>query len=473
MSTTHTSPDPTREEPAPGTSAGAASVLRIEDPTTGDLVGEIDCDTAEAITGKVTAAHAAARDWEATAVTERARLLTLIADGLESAVDELAGLNHRETGKSLEDSRGGIEAGISTLRQYAELGPVHRGFSLRGDRLAADFTRHRARGVVAVITPWNDPAAIAAGLIGAALVMGNTVVHKPSERCPHLGARLGEICSAVLPEGVLATVTGTAEAGRMLTDDERIAMYAHVGSTAAGRDIHSRATAHGAHVIRENGGNDALLVDSGVDIGWAAGQAALGSFANAGQICTSVERIFVHRDVARDFTAALVAEADAWNGSPQPLVDRRHRQQVHRLLTQSREMGASVHTGGAVPDGPGAHYPATVVGRCRPEMPIMSDEVFGPVAPICVVDDFAQGLELAAADPYGLAATVLSPDLGHVLAAIDTLRVGTVKVNAVFGGAPGGSAEPLGESGSGFGFGPELLDEFATTSVIHISGGTQ
>ncbi len=447
------------------------SSITIQNPTTGELVGEISCDTPSSVRVKVASAADAQRSWEATAVTERARLLTLIADELEAAAGELAELNHRETGKTVADSQGGIEAGIGTLRQYAELGPVHRGHSLRGDRLAADFTRSRARGVVAAITPWNDPVAIAAGLIGAALVMGNTVIHKPSERCPHLGRRLGEICSAVLPEGVLATAIGDADIGRLLTEDERIDMYAHVGSTAAGRDIHSRAAAHGAHVIRENGGNDALIVDSGVDVEWAAGQAALGSFANAGQICTSVERIFVHRDVVADFTATLVAEADELNSSPspQPLVDRRHRDSVQFLLTASWEMGAKVLTGGSIPDTPGAHYPATVVDQCRPDMPLMTDEVFGPIAPICVVEDFAEGLELAAADRYGLAATVLSPDLGHVLSTVDALRVGTVKVNAVFGGAPGGSAEPRGESGSGFGFGPELLDEFATTSVVHIS----
>lgn len=447
------------------------STITIQNPADGSAVGEVGCDTPTAVAAAVSAAAEAQADWEAAPVVERARLLHLLADQLTEATDELAHLNQQETGKSLDDARGGIEAAIGTLRQYAELGPIHRGHSLRGDRRAADYTRHRAHGVAAVITPWNDPVAISMGLVSAALVSGNTVVHKPSERCPHLGLRLGEICASVLPTSVMRTVTGGQSVGRMLTENEQISLCAHVGSSSAGLDIHLRAAAHGAHVIRENGGNDPLIVDSGVDPQWAGQQAALGSFANAGQICTSVERIIVHREIAEDFTSALVTEAERINGesSPQPLVDRNHRRAVHSLVSESVSTGARALTGARIPDGPGAHYPATVLADCRPGMPVVDREVFGPVAPICVVDDFGAALTLARSGSFGLAATVLTADIGHTLEAVDALPVGTVKINEVFGGAPGGSAEPRGESGSGFGFGPELLDEMTTTSVVHIA----
>ncbi|WP_209370675.1 aldehyde dehydrogenase family protein [Brevibacterium renqingii] len=447
------------------------STITIQNPADGSTVGEVDCDTPSAVEAAVAEAAAAQADWEALGAEERARLLCLIADALAEAADELAELNRQETGKTLEDSHGGIEAAIGTVRQYAELGPVHRGHSLRGDRLAADYTRHRAHGVAAIITPWNDPVAIAMGLISAALISGNTVVHKPSERCPHLGLRLGQICEEVLPDGVMSTVSGGQSVGRVLVGNEEVSLCAHVGSSSAGLDIHLRGAAHGAHVIRENGGNDPLIVDSGVDPQWAAQQAALGSFANAGQICTSVERIFVHRDISEDFVSALVAEAERVNGehAPQPLVDRNHRRTVHSLVSESVNAGAQALTGGQVPDGPGAHYPATVLLGCRPGMPVIDQEVFGPVAPVCIAEDFEEALGLARSGSFGLAATVLTSDMGHTLDAVDRLRVGTVKINEVFGGAPGGSAEPRGESGSGFGFGPELLDEMSTTSVVHIA----
>jgi acyl-CoA reductase-like NAD-dependent aldehyde dehydrogenase len=131
--------------------------------------------------------------------------------------------------------------------------------------------------------------------------------------------------------------------------------------------------------------------------------------------------------------------------------------------------GAEPLTGAVVPDGPGARYPATVLSDCTPDMAVMTDETFGPVAPVMVVRDFAEGLAAAASGRYGLAATVLTADMAHAQEAYRTLPVGTVKVNAVFGGAPGGAAQPRGASGTGFGYGPELLDELTTTKVVHLT----
>jgi acyl-CoA reductase-like NAD-dependent aldehyde dehydrogenase len=124
--------------------------------------------------------------------------------------------------------------------------------------------------------------------------------------------------------------------------------------------------------------------------------------------------------------------------------------------------------GGAIPDDAGSHYPATVLVDCDPAMEVLRSETFGPVAPVVVVDSFDEAVRLAADDRYGLAATVLTASIAHASRAADELPVGTVKVNAVFGGAPGGAAEPRGDSGSGFGYGPELLDEMTLTKVVHI-----
>ena len=446
------------------------TAITIHSPATGELVGDVEIASADEAAQALGAAYAAQHAWEATPADERGDRLRAAAQALEEAADDLASLHASETGRPADDCRAGIAAGVGTLRQYAELGPVHRGLSMRGDRHAVDCTRSLARGVVVVLTPWNDPVAIACGLLGAAIVTGNTVVHKPSERCPHVGVRLGEIFASALPADVLTTVSGGGEVGRILTADARAAMIAHVGSTEAGDDIRSTVASHGAHVICENGGNDPLVVDRDVDPIWAAHQAATGSFANAGQICTSVERIFVHRDIADDFVDALCRAAKRWNADPQrqPLVDRPHRAAVHRHVQAALAAGARVHVGGAIPDGPGAHYPATVLTGCAPGSPVMDEETFGPLAPVHVVDDFDTGLELAAQSRFGLAATVLTRDLDRALRSVDRLRVGTVKINDVFGGAPGGSAHPRGDSGTGFGFGPELLDEMTTTTVVHL-----
>lgn len=441
--------------------------LSVIDPNTGDTVGTLPVADHDTVSRTVAASRAAQDGWAATPAEERGKYLHAMADNLAAATEELAELNQRETGKLLADCRGGIEAGVGTLRQYAEFGPVHRGHSLRGDPLAADYTVTRPRGVVAALTPWNDPVAVAMGLIGAALVTGNTVIHKPSERNPHVGLRLGEVLADALPADVLLTLTGPGEVGRLLTADERVDVFAHVGSTATGTDIARSAVESGAHVIRENGGNDALVIDETVDPAWAATQAATGCFVNAGQICTSVERVFVHRDIAEQFLSHLTAEAQEW-GTTQPVVDHAHREQVHAAVSSAVADGARVLAGGEIPDGPGAHYPATVLTDCRQQMSVSREETFGPVAPVQIIDSFAEGLELAENDRYGLAATVLTQRLDRALTAVNRLQVGTVKVNNVFGGAPGGAAEPHRDSGEGFGYGPELMDEMTTTSVIHL-----
>jgi betaine-aldehyde dehydrogenase len=439
-------------------------------------------DTDVVLDRPVEAAVAAARGafpmWRHTAATQRAAAVRAAAAALRAGADELAKVHEQDTGRPRDDAAEGIAAGIATLEQYAELGPLHRGRSLQGAWSATDLMVPEPRGVLVALTPWNDPVAVACGLLGAALVSGNTVVHKPSERCPNVGARLGELLAPAFPPGVLRTVDGGPETGAALAGHPDVDVVAHVGGVATGRAIAAMTARTGAKALLENGGNDPLLVDANVDPEWAAEQAALGAFANAGQVCVSVERIYVHQAIAAEFTTALARVAQQhWVADPTephqqrlaPLVDQAHRERVHDHVRTAVAAGAQVLTGGYVPDGPGSHYPATVLADCTDHMAVMAEETFGPVAPIAVVDDFAAGLAAAAAGRYGLAATVLTADMAHAQEAARTLPVGTVKINAVFGGAPGGAAQPRGVSGTGFGYGPELLDELTTTKVVHMT----
>jgi succinate-semialdehyde dehydrogenase/glutarate-semialdehyde dehydrogenase len=427
------------------------------------LVSRVPIASDDDVTRVVREARAAAPGWAGTAPAQRSATLRVCADRLEAGADDLAKVMSDEMGKPVGEARGSIDAGIGTLRQYAELGQLHGGRTLAGDDRAIDLMVRQARGVVAVITPWNDPVAVSCGLIGAAVVTGNTVVYKPSERTPATGWLLASLLG--LPAGVLSTLTGGAEVGALLSK-AGVDLVAHVGSTAAGRAIAVACAETGAKVLLENGGSDALIVDRDVDPDWAAGQAALGAFANAGQICVAVERIYAHRDIADAFVAALAKEAAQFQIGP--LVDRRHRAAVDEQVREAVARGATVHCGGVVPEGPGAHYPPTVLSGVTDDMAVMAEETFGPVAPVLVVDGFEDALTRAAGSRYGLAATVLTGSMSHAQRALRELPVGTVKVNAVFGGAPGGAAHPRRASGQGFGYGPELLDEMTVTKVVHL-----
>jgi succinate-semialdehyde dehydrogenase/glutarate-semialdehyde dehydrogenase len=312
-------------------------------------------------------------------------------------------------------------------------------------------------------------------VLAAALVTGNTVVHKPSERSSEPGVALGRLLQSALPEGVLELVEGGPEVGARIVQDDRVDVVAHVGSSATGAWIAAACGSRMAKAVVENGGKDAIIIDAGVDPEWAAEQVAVGAFTNTGQLCTSVERVYVHESVAEAVVEALVRRArELEPGDPRdprttlgPLVDERQLRVVEEHVADALDRGATCLQGGTRLELEGSWYAPTVLTGCTHEMAVMTAETFGPVAPVMVVPDFDTALHHAELTDYGLAAVVLTPSQANAQRAARELRAGTVKVNAMFGGAPGGAAHPHKASGTGFGYGPELLDEVSQVKVVH------
>lgn len=449
-----------------------ARVSPVDGAPTVVLVPATDDEVAQAVAG----AHAARRAWRRTAPGERAAALRTAAARVREQADVLGAVLSADTGRLLATSVESARVAADILDEAATTGLGATGRTLAGDPLALDVVRREPHGVVAVITPWNDPYPAAAGLLAAALVTGNTVVHKPSERSPRAGWELARVVAESFPPGVLQVVNGDGATGAAVVADPRVALVAQVGSSATGRAIAAAAGARGARVLRENGGKDPIVVDAGVDPAWAAQQIATGAFTNTGQLCTSVERVYLHEDVADAVLAELTEIArDMRVGDPAdpatqlgPLVDEAQLAVVEAHVDHAMAAGARVLAGGSRLDGPGAFYAPTVLDGCTSDMTVMTEETFGPVAAVTRVPDFATALELADTGAYGLAATVLTPRLEHALEAAETLDVGTVKVNAVFGGAPGGSADPRRESGAGAGYGPDLLAAMTVLKAVHV-----
>jgi len=458
--------------------SGGGRTIERDDPASGELVARVPAAGASEVADAVAAGRAASSDWASTDPAERAELVRRGAERLAARADEVAALVTGDMGKPLADARGGVDAAVSTARQFAELGPLHRGRTLQGSADSLDFMHRVPLGVVACVVPWNDPVAIAIQGATAALVTGNTVVVKPSERAS-VSAAAALACFSDLPPGVLSTVLGDGCTGELLVRQPLDGII-FTGSVPVGRDIAIHGAAHGIRTVLELGGKDALVVDRDVDVEWAADQAALGCFANAGQICVAVERIYCHAAIVGPFTDALVRRARALVTGPGcdlatqlgPLVDVAHRDRVHAHVADAVERGARLRCGGQIPDGPGSFYPATVLSDVPEEAQVLRDETFGPVAAVVAVESFDHGLERAASGPYGLAATVLTADAHRARTAWRHLPVGTVKVNSVFGGAPGGSAHPHGISGNALGHGPELLDELTRVRAVHLGPAT-
>lgn len=432
--------------------SAAPEVRHLVDPATEELVAVHPAGCPEDVDAAVAAARAAQPDWGARSAAERVRLLDAAAARIEQHVDELALHECREMGRPAAVGRTFVASALAELRDSLA-DAAHYPFEQRIDD-PSGTTRilRRPLGVAAVVAPWNFPVAAVLTVIGPLLATGNTIVVKPSERSPLSTSRLFELLD--LPPGVANLVLGDARAGRPLAEHEDVDLVHFTGSVAVGRQVGAAAGHKLRRAVLELGGKDPVVVDADVDPVATAQAVALGSFMNSGQICTSMERIYVHRAIAAPFTEALTAAAGAFtcDAGPDsllgPLVDARHRDHVHAHVTDALARGATALTGGTLPPGKGFHYPATVLANVDDSMLVMTEETFGPVAPVQVVDSFAEGLERAAGTRFGLAATVYTRDPEHATAAV-AIPAALIWVNQWQGGVHGRVYEPAKDSGLG------------------------
>lgn len=429
--------------------------LAVVDPSTEQVVAHIPAGSQRDVDLAVSSARRAVTAWASTPLEVRIEAIRRFADALEQQAGDLARLEQLEMGKPLRIAEDFIGNGIRAFR--ADIA-VAKTYDFVEERQSNDGAHVRVErlplGVVALIVPWNFTVTNILFALAPLLLSGNTVVVKPSEKAPLSAVRMFELLD--MPAGVLNLLLGDGRAGAPLAAHPDVDLVHFTGSVDTGRAVGVAAAANFNRAVLELGGKDPLIVDAGVDPVWAARQAALACFVNTGQICTSAERIYVHADVANQFLSELVREADKYtNGGSGaersglgPLVDERQRQIVHRHVAEAVTGGAQVLAGGYLPQGPGYYYPATVVTGVSAEMDLLQEETFGPVAPVTVVDDFDEAIQLARDGKYGLAATILSDDPAHIARARE-LPAGIVWVNKWQGGGFDRTYEPAGVSGMG------------------------
>ncbi|KAA9159807.1 aldehyde dehydrogenase [Amycolatopsis acidicola] len=448
-------------------------LLELVNPATEEVIARFPAGSVADADSAVKAAVAAQPDWAALPVAERVRQIQAWAGVVAGHADELAELERQEMGKPAGIGRTFIDGAVAGLKAAAEQA-LSYAFEETVPQPGGGSTRivRHPLGATAVITPWNFPVTMVLGALGPLLAAGNTVVVKPSERSPYSTARLFELLS--LPAGVVNLVLGDARAGAPLAAHEDVQLVHFTGSVASGRKIAAAAGERLHRSVLELGGKDPVLVDADVDPVATAKAVAFGAFVNTGQICTSMERIYVHADVAEPFVEALVAEAAGYQAGDVlgPLVDGRQRDLVHRHVTDAVAKGATVRAGGEAPDGPGFFYPATVLTGVEDSMLIMREETFGPVAPVAVVNSFEEGVERASRSRYGLAATVYSNDEAHVAAA-GRIPAGVLWVNQWQGGGPERLYEPAGESGMGATGARAAYDAATRPASVHFAAGWQ
>jgi acyl-CoA reductase-like NAD-dependent aldehyde dehydrogenase len=426
---------------------GATSTAQLDSfsPSTGERLGSVAVVEPEAVQGVVDGVAQVQPFWAQLTLGDRARYLDRAAQVLLDESDEIRDLIAREQGKPrVEAFSMEILPTIDALRWIAR----------EGRKLLADeripmkqlFLRTKAAaftleplGVIGVIAPWNYPWSIPFGEVALALMAGNGVVLKPASLTPLIGERIRAVFErAGVPDGLIGVVHGPG-AGQALVGSS-VAKVFFTGSVETGRQV-GEACARGLKgSVLELGGKDAMVVLADADIDHAVAGALWAGFANAGQTCSGIERVYVLREVAERFIAGVVAGAQGlrvgdplrWETEIGPMVSREQHDLVDALVRDAVAAGADLRCGGPTPapDGlAGSFYAPAVLTGVTHDMRIMREEIFGPVLPVVVVDSEDEALALANDSEYGLGASVWTSDRRRGERIARELQAGMVWIN--------------------------------------------
>jgi aldehyde dehydrogenase (NAD+) len=449
-------------------------VIPVENPTTGEIVGQVPAGTAADVDLAVAAARAAFPGWAATPPAERAAHLDRLHAALAARADEIARTIALELGTPLKVAAR-VQTGLplTVLRGYVELAARPPAEQTIGNSLVV----REPVGVVGAITPWNYPLHQVIAKLAPALAAGCTVVLKPSELTPLVAYLLFDaVDEAGLPPGVLNLVPGTGPVvGEAIAAHPDIDLVSFTGSTATGRRIAHLAADRIARVALELGGKSANLVLADADLPTAVKVGVGNAFLNSGQTCTAWTRMLVHRDRYDEALGLVERAAEGYRlGDPfdpatrlGPLVSAAQADRVRGHIDRAIADGARLVTGG--PDAPvpaRGHFVApTVLADVHPDSALAQEEVFGPVLAVIPFADDDEAVSIANNSRYGLAGAVWSADADRALAVARRLRTGAVDIN----GAPFNPLAPFGgykQSGLGRELGVSGLEEFTELKAI-------
>ncbi|WP_094489817.1 NAD-dependent succinate-semialdehyde dehydrogenase [Wohlfahrtiimonas sp. G9077] len=458
------------------------SELKVFNPATGDLLATLAMDATDAIEAKLKAGHAAFQTWKNTSVYERAALLNRWAELILAHQDEVAKIMTEENGKPLRESIGELINAVSYLTWYAE-----EAKRIYGRTIPASTTNKRllvtrqAIGQVAAITPWNFPAAMMTRKAGPALAAGCTFIVKPAEDTPLTMIRLVELAhEAGFPQDVVQCVIGAGSAvGPVFTASPYVRKITFTGSTPVGKRLISESAATVKHMSMELGGHAPFIVCEDADIDFVITQAIASKFRNAGQTCICANRFIVHEAVIAEFTEKFTAAAKALkvgNGMDAttdvgPLINKKGYDKVIEQINDAKAKGATVLAGGEglADEAKGTYFVTpTVLGNVTLEMDIMSEETFGPVAPIIAYNDLDEAIKIANGTPFGLAAYFFTDNYKRGIYLQDHLDFGIVGWND---GLPTLAQVPFGgfkESGLGREGGIEGIEPYLETKYLSI-----
>src|SRR5918994_485978 len=454
-------------------------VFEVVNPPTEAVLDTAPRAGAKDVDRAVAAAARAFPEWRRTPGIERAEKLHHAARSIRDDREGLAVLLTKEGGKPLPENRDEVEWIAACFDYYAEIGRDAIGRVISPvARQQFNFVIKEPYGVAGLIVPWNYPLLLLSWKLGPPLAAGNTVVAKPSEHTPLSTLRLMQ-AFVDFPAGVVNVVTGYGgEAGAALVDHRQVEVVAFTGSQATGRQVAVACAQQLKKCHLELGGNDPFIVDEGVDLDVAVKGAAWACFLNMGQVCTSAERFYVLDPVFDEFVDRFTAFTRTLRiGDPLgpdvdlgPMVSATQREKLEKKVADAVQGGAKLITGGRRPArfDKGFFYEPTALVDIKPDMALLREETFGPVAPLVRCRDIDEAIDLADRSEYGLGASIYTNSLEHAFKAMERIRAGTFWVNDPLTDNDAGPFGGMRRSGLGRELGSEGLEDFRDSKHVHI-----
>jgi aldehyde dehydrogenase (NAD+) len=447
--------------------------LDVINPATEEVLAEAPRADRAQLNEAIAAAKAAFPAWSAKPIRERGALLVKLADALEARQDEFARLLTLEQGKPLPEAHWEIGFTIRIIRHHATLDLPNK--ILKEDETQKIVRHYTPLGVVAAIVPWNFPMLLLAIKVAPALLAGNTLVAKPAPTTPLTTLRLGEICSEILPAGVINVIVDHNDLGDALSSHADVAKVAFTGSTATGKRIMEACASTLKPTFLELGGKSVNLVLEDADLAATVPFASMVCM-HGGQGCAMPTRLMVPNSKMAETEELLKAAfAGVGYGDPTdpsniqgPQVSKKQQERVLGYIEQGKQEGARVLLGGGVPEHleKGFYVEPTVFVDVDPDSTIAQEEIFGPVLVVIGFDDDDDAVRIANNSIYGLSGVVTSGDLERGKAVARRIRTGTIGVN---GGLWYGADAPFGgykQSGIGRQCGIEGLEIFTETKTV-------
>lgn len=450
--------------------------LPVYSPVNEAQVAQVILASADEALSAVDIAAKAQRAWRKLTSIERAGYLHKLADALVERKDAIGQALALESGKSIEDATNEAVYAADITRYHAEWARRIEGEIIPSDSPSENLLLQREPiGVVACLIPFNYPVYTLLRKIAPALITGNSVVVRPSNNTPSSAFEIAKaVQDSSMPAGVVNILTMDHATAESVCTHPKVGMITLTGSVGAGRKVLEYSQVNIAKSSLELGGKSPAIVEADADLEKAAREIVASKTTNCGQLCTAIERVYVHEVVYDEFVALLKAHMSERQFGDRsinpsfmgPLINENARLNIHQMVERAIDDGAVLEVGGYIPEGKGHFYPPTLLTHCRQDMEIVQEEIFGPVLPVLRYSDADEALELANDHQFGLASVIYTENYRTAMKVANNIEAGEVYINRTPADPYQGYHAGWKRSGLGGDDGKHGMLEFTQTRLV-------